>query len=1545
MCKPIIPRVLAIRTTKRRAGNSYDDVVIMNRQSGPDRISSMPASGEPAASLGPPELAAEALFEDSSAQPDYEPTDESNARRAVEHFGRLFARIPGAIRAALEGATAGAEMLSGDRLQGVAEIIQNADDAGARSVQFQLVGDVLVAVHDGRPVRLGDILPLATPWLSNKVDDANATGRFGIGLMTLRSLSDVLEVHSGPYHLRLGNPTITTTDERPPEGVVAERDSTVLCIPLKQGQLGVTELDAWLGRWDDSALLFCRTVQRITIVGSDGDVIRTLSMAWSEEEPGTCVIGGEQLSVRRRRARSTDGRSWIVHSAETTAPTGVMRARKATGKTIPLALALPLQQEATGLIYAGLPVVETRVPVRVNAQFDPTTSRQNLANTPWNNAMLPLIADLWVETVRALFTERPALGWSVVPLESDYASHDQRRKTVSDRLESLLLERARTELVGRLHFVAAGLSCPLTSLAVEEAPLEGVLTASEIAQLASLDATLPNNARDSVGRWRRVLQDWRTANPDLPDLVTVARALDLLQFTERPPSATVALTAVGLAAGFGDRLAGLPCVVVANGDHLKPPTRESLETLVVEQSPLAEVLGIGLRLHSAYLIDDDRTTSVLRWLRERGAITDGANSESVIRHLAAAGRAGHRLSEPLKDEQLTALRDAFEQMTVEDRAPLGPSVGSTILLNGYSFDSLGNRAAMIVRPVDAYLPSAIDKEPDSFARAAGQTPGLIWLRSQYIESLKSSLGRTGGLGAQKFLRLLGAETAPRLLSHGGTLSRFAGAPRGLAVGAIGSPQQRDQALRSMGARYTLNDIDSPDLRAVVENIAKEKGVTRRRERAGALLGALGRAWERLSEQAEVTAASDYYSWQPKGPVPAFWLWSVGATAWLDDTDDNAQPPLELRLRRPATVAVHGPNARGYLRPEFDIPNRREVLTALGVTGEPSTRDLLERLRKYRDAPEDSNNAEAEVAVVYEALAERMTRGQSLLPGDLNRRDLRAAFADGDGLVRTQLGWRVPMHVLDGPPVFGHLRAFVPQVRNTTRLWTALQIRQPSLEDCLRVISELARKRVDPSGSDEVILLETLRLLAGHLGGDGKLPVPNKQMGKVALWTSLGWRTERPVYAVDDPTLTAGLGAKIPLWLPGGELSQFQNLLAPLRIQHLETESTAVVDPDRPVLDPEATAIFRAAVPLLQVDLARNDPLTASALHTSWSRIGELEVRVDSDLSVRVNGLVGDHTMEVPVTAKADVDGGVLYLSHSALLRQVEGGGRAIAGLFSGDGRRLSQAWLAACVAAEDGRTAERMVLSGQRAQEELAQNDREMAERLAAFRDETAAGHVSRSRRQPIAPVGGIRTSTVSLRTPAPKRPRILVDPATLEVSDPFGHPGSPTPNGRTAGRRTDGGRGPRLLTPPDRSGTPPRASTPAAAFTQLDAESVGLELVRMVLAGDRQEIVDLRAQRCVGADAIDELGRFYELKVYLHDEPDTIRLEESQIRRAMSTPDFFLVVVSGIEGTDAHPKVRVIIDPLNQLRMTATSAVSFTGVRSAEHSLVYDLAPAPDYA
>jgi hypothetical protein len=54
--------------------------------------------------------------------------------------------------------------------------------------------------------------------------------------------------------------------------------------------------------------------------------------------------------------------------------------------------------------------------------------------------------------------------------------------------------------------------------------------------------------------------------------------------------------------------------------------------------------------------------------------------------------------------------------------------------------------------------------------------------------------------------------------------------------------------------------------------------------------------------------------------------------------------------------------------------------------------------------------------------------------------------------------------------------------------------------------------------------------------------------------------------------------------------------------------------------------------------------------------------------------------------------------------------------------------------------------------------------------------------------------------------------------------------------------------------------------------------------------------------------------------------------------------VVSSIESENARPNVRTIMDPAHQLAMTESSAISFTGVRSAVHSLVYNLVPIGDH-
>jgi hypothetical protein len=1478
--------------------------------------------------------AAHAVFDTPRAPLDYEPTGRDEAAAAVETLGQRFDGGGGTLTEIIENARAAAQILSGDRLQGLSEIVQNADDAEAVTVRFLLRDDELLIAHDGRPLVLKDVHALAAPWLTTKRDDASAVGRFGIGLMTLHALAETLEVHSGDYHIRFGDPSLTTiaTPELP-DGFAAGHE-TVLRLPLAHNALEPSALMDWASGWEDSGLLFLSHVSEVMF--SAGSSCRTLRLTW-EELGGTRWEGlNEVAAVRRRTATASDGRSWIVHAAEIPSPRGLHRAHKATHATTPVAVALGLVEEPEGVLYAGLPVVHVDLPIRASAQFDPIASRQGLADTKWNRALADLVADLWTHAVFDLFDIDPRRAWQVIPLSRDASTE----VGVVAYLEQLLIERAHRVIAEELAFAVDGTEHWVGDLAVEVVELEGLLTPEEVAQLAGLAAAMPTAIRDDNDRWRVVLDDWRAAGVQLAPLVDVLRALALLSDESREPDRTVNLAAAALGVGLGDQLADTPFVVAEDGSRLRPPSATSIVCLIDQPDGLPTTLGIGRPLHAAHVASTPSADTVLGWLRERGALIDSSDERAALTRIAAGGRAGHRLTAPLTDEQLLALRDALERLGQGDWSKLGPGIGLAVALDGLRHDSRGRHTPVHVCPAQAYLPKSIDRDRESFAVAADTTPDITWLASRYSTVLRSSLGRAG-LGPQKFLHLLGAETAPRLTHHPQLHRRYADSRLGLAAHISGGPPQRAQALAELGATYSLEDTCSPDLDRVLHHIAKDRKATRRRTRARAIAATLGRSWSSLSESAVVTAADDYHTWRSKGPVRAWWLWQAGFIPWLDDASATPSPPSHLRIKTPATVAVHGVDADGYLHPSFS-GLRRDVLAALGVAGEPSTGDLCNRLRQLRDEAQVSAEVSAECAVIYRALAERL-EAPAHVPGDLTLTRLRQVFSNGAGLVLTAHGWQPPAAALDGPPIFGDLRAFVPAVPGTDRLWRQLQVRRPLLDDCVDVLADIGRTKLQPTTGEQTIILETLREISRLLDATPPTTTQSRRLSRVPLWTSQGWWATRPVYAVDDPALGAGLSERVPVWRPGGDTAQFRRVLDPLKVTEVPASAGVIIVTKDAEMDEEATSLFAESVAFLHEDLARNDPKSEAALRVGWSRLGTLDVYIAAQLTVRVDSIPGDAGV-VNVTAKADPSAGRLYLTDAALLARVDGGGRAVAGLFDADHRSIAQAWLAAVELARSDREVVRLELAAERQAAQEAENQAAIEAQLRELQKQSKERRGSR-RKKPAVPTRTETPATVGKGSPAPPPtpapappppPRVLVNPEMLQVTDPDGKIVAPAAGDADGSRRRKDAR--KLREPRPSTGAP-QGNSPLRDYSDLDRETVGLELARKVLGSDADAMIDLRAQRGVGADAMDELRQFFELKVYAGAEPDQIRLEDSEIRRAMSTPDFFVVVVSNVEGADAKPKVRVIADPLTQLRMVESSEVRFSGIR-ASHSLVYDLAP-----
>ena len=722
-------------------------------------------------------------------------------------------------------------------------------------------------------------------------------------------------------------------------------------------------------------------------------------------------------------------------------------------------------------------------------------------------------------------------------------------------------------------------------------------------------------------------------------------------------------------------------------------------------SPLAEALGTVTALHIAHLEDTSDARVVINWLRERGVLLDGTDDTVVVRRLAVAGRSGRRPTLPLTDEQVDALRRAFELIDVAERPELGRDVGRAIALAAYEYQpgSKRRRRPTVVSPTEAYQPHSIDRGKDSFAIAAGKTPTILWLDGRYGKALRSSEGRAG-IGAQKFLTLLGAETAPRPRPHPDLEQRYWGQQPGLRARSVGSSTSRSATLEEQGATYTLTDSDCPAMIQVVEDIARVRQGRRRRRRARALLAAMVRAWGRLSDFTEVVSADDYYGWREKGRTAAFWLWQARDVAWLDDESGTPRRPSELRIRTPGTEAIFGADSIDFLHGDLlgAHPERRNwhaVLSALGMSGDPTRRELVARIRELRDNSASDETITHGSAIAYKALAESL--GNPVLRSDLTKNDLRRDFGEGDGLIATRSGWHPPGKVLAGPPVFGEYMEFAPQVPGADELWKALHLRQPSLADCINILRRIARRQRGLTLDDEAIQLETLRLLAERYGVSGSTK-DRRKLGRLPLWTTHGWKRDRPVFATDDESLVDVLANSLPLWRPGGELEQFRLLLEPLRVEVIGAADAEVVEGSAS-FEPEATGVFGAAVRQLQEDLVRNEPLTAQGLRCRWDHLSEFEVWLQPGLmlGVHVPESAGGGTRRCPVHVKVDLDGRKVFVRDPKTdLPRAERGGRAVAALFDGERRRVAHAWRAAWDKAEDGMMAAGLELAQHRAERE-----------------------------------------------------------------------------------------------------------------------------------------------------------------------------------------------------------------------------------------------------
>ena len=1120
-----------------------------------------------------------------------DPRDERFARGALDEIIDRLSQSSDIDKEIREFSEAAAEQVTTPG-RTIFEILQNADDLGATRLKLGLrrrsKADLL-AVHNGKPVEVADVIAMTLAFLSLKRQDSRAKGRFGIGLKTLNQIGSRLSVHCPPYHFAIEKGALSKIVAEPQiKGIYdATGDETLLKVTLDR-EYDAENVQAWAKGIDASHLLFLDSLHELSLVDTRSSEVLHAAQLHADRAKSVDLefragfrLPGESTKFTDARKRS---RAWTRYNADYPVPQDQQRAHKATGQVTSLAIAISERSEK-GFLSAGLPLdLDYSLPISLNAQFDPDLSRRGIRQKSWNQWLFNRLAELTSAVAQHRFKSAPRTGWSAVPLQSENQTGSDWTNTRISELTNAVQER----ILSRVQLQAGTEAVRLENVSYLAEGAEDLFSEEDQRHLAPEYVPLPSAACDNAGRWRHVFRE-TGAGIELG----IVEALELLKRSDedlgnREPLWFVALTNGALAAGLCDELASERSILCEDG------TRESPEgglLLVKEpdETSISSHLGLQKRLASIYF-SDASPEPVQSWINRHCVTASDGSPEQVLNVLA---RRQGVAPLPLDDRGLLMLREALLGVDASTRGSLAPAIGRAICVDGYEFRK-GRKVGMKVMPASAYLPTPIAKDTAGWGAAAKTTEGLLWIDPKYGPILRTARG--GELGARRLFLTLGARTGPRIVHQGSDV----------ALGLFDEvPAAQYDTLLSLSPRATHlhGDTHSPDLDKVIANIVQQRVDEKRRARSRALLETLQRDWDdHLSEHADATARYFHYTWRTAGHVPATWLAEAASQPWLSSKTKRKIAPREAAIETITTRLTRGTKASKFVYELAESDSSHPLIAVLGIQGTPPASELLAELTAIRQRHSETATAN-DVVPLYAALAALIGSERSMEVGDVPATELRRRF-ETQQLLLTPLGWKGPSDVYRGRPIFGSLRPVVPESRQLNRLWQLLQISEAGAKACIDVLEEIAREASGPTGELTGILVDVLRRLADL---DSALPKQIlRQLQRLPLWTTRGWHSKRPVYAVSDSGLEQSLGGDLPLWKIGcsiRSLGKLPNLLGVVQLS--DSDFSVYPGADVEEADDYTAATFRAAIAQLRSQLGKKSQDLWSAV--DWQALQNVQL--------------------------------------------------------------------------------------------------------------------------------------------------------------------------------------------------------------------------------------------------------------------------------------------------------------------------------------------------
>jgi hypothetical protein len=295
-----------------------------------------------------------------------------------------------------------------DNAHFIYELLQNAEDARATVVEFELNDHALIVSHDGdRAFTLADIESITGIGKSTKKDDETQIGKFGVGFKAVFAYTTRPEIRSGEFSFAIADlfvPELT--------GDAAQPGRTIFKFPFdrpeKPAAVACEEIERGLRELNEKTLLFLNSIREITYALPAGDVgfVKrtdvddvTIRVETSQDEGFV-----ESIWLRLVGPASTAHKGQnplTVAAAFKLEPKETGRTRSAAKADTPAEAPLGIVALPTGDVSIYFPAVKesSRLKFHIHAPFASTVARDSVRDTAENAQLVADIGDLIVRNL------------------------------------------------------------------------------------------------------------------------------------------------------------------------------------------------------------------------------------------------------------------------------------------------------------------------------------------------------------------------------------------------------------------------------------------------------------------------------------------------------------------------------------------------------------------------------------------------------------------------------------------------------------------------------------------------------------------------------------------------------------------------------------------------------------------------------------------------------------------------------------------------------------------------------------------------------------------------------------------------------------------------------------------------------------------------------------------------------------------------------------------------------------------------------------------